>query len=242
MTSFERTVVMLQPFSLFLYNQVKGEIKKVMDSKKDGRVKILDVGGRKSPYTCGIDAEIYISDLPRVSDVQKSLNLGLNDDMIHLVQKKRSNIKDIVYDDMTKTQLPENSYDCVVAVEVLEHVREDENFVKNVAKVLKPGGVFIMTTPNGDFKPIPHNEDHVRHYKRKDLADLLSAHFSEADVFYSVKDSKWRKAGLGGINASRPMRTLKALIGNYISNKESGAPQVREQAMGTHHLVAVCKK
>ncbi len=40
------------------------------------------------------------------------------------------------------------SFDIVVSSEVLEHMDEPERGIKEVERVLKPGGVFVMTTPN----------------------------------------------------------------------------------------------
>lgn len=41
-----------------------------------------------------------------------------------------------------------NSYDAVVASEVVEHVTNKQSFVKSCITALKPGGSLIMTTPN----------------------------------------------------------------------------------------------
>ena len=46
--------------------------------------------------------------------------------------------------------IPPNSFDCVFAIYVLEHVANDEGFMQAVARVLKPGGSFYFITPNGD--------------------------------------------------------------------------------------------
>ncbi len=142
---------------------------------------ILDVGGRKSPYTIGLPGLVTISDLPRVTEVQQKLNLGLTDQLNEITRSRRSNVKEIVYDDMARTKLPQNSFDLIVSVEVLEHVDEDKAFVANVARVLRPGGWFIMTTPNGDFVANT-NPDHKRHYQREQLRALLKSAFAEVHV------------------------------------------------------------
>ena len=45
--------------------------------------------------------------------------------------------------------IPTESFDCVFAIYVLEHVADDLNFIESVARVLKPGGSFFFITPNG---------------------------------------------------------------------------------------------
>jgi 2-polyprenyl-3-methyl-5-hydroxy-6-metoxy-1,4-benzoquinol methylase/uncharacterized protein YbaR (Trm112 family) len=41
----------------------------------------------------------------------------------------------------------ENSIDCIIASEVLEHVSDPKRFIENLIKVLKPNGVIVLTTP-----------------------------------------------------------------------------------------------
>ena len=82
----------------------------------------------------------------------------------------------------------------MVSVEVLEHVEEDDLFVKEVSRVLKPGGVFIMTTPNGDWVE-NKNPDHKRHYKRNQLDTLLNKYFEDVSVEYAIVGGKFRKSG-----------------------------------------------
>ena len=44
--------------------------------------------------------------------------------------------------------LPDNSYDCVVSIEVLEHLENHIRFMREIMRVLKPGGLALLTTPN----------------------------------------------------------------------------------------------
>ncbi len=44
--------------------------------------------------------------------------------------------------------LPSNSIDIAVSNNVLEHVEHPEAFLKEVQRVLKPGGIYIIKTPN----------------------------------------------------------------------------------------------
>ena len=60
--------------------------------------------------------------------------------------------------------LEEASVDAVVSFETLEHIREHDDFVAEVKRVLRPGGLFIVSTPRpscifgakGEPKPLPY--------------------------------------------------------------------------------------
>lgn len=44
--------------------------------------------------------------------------------------------------------LPDGTFDCVISIEVLEHMENHVRFIKEAMRVLKPGGIAIFTTPN----------------------------------------------------------------------------------------------
>ncbi|MDD5638489.1 MAG: methyltransferase domain-containing protein [Candidatus Pacebacteria bacterium] len=50
--------------------------------------------------------------------------------------------------DATNLPFPDNSFDCVVCSEVIEHIPEDEKVLSEAKRVLKNKGTFIVTTPN----------------------------------------------------------------------------------------------
>jgi SAM-dependent methyltransferase len=194
------------------------------------------VGGRKSHYTIGLNADVTVTDLPRETNLQRQLNLGINARMIEQMRKRRSNVKGIVYDDMTCSKLPSGGYDIIVAVEVLEHVEQDELFLKNVARVLRPGGVFFMTTPNGDYIRNT-NPDHKRHYQRHLLVELLAKHFSAVEVWYAVPAGTFHRVGVrGSWSWRRPFRTTGRMACGLMHNLQTRMLDVRTQGYGTAHL------
>lgn len=42
----------------------------------------------------------------------------------------------------------DNSFDCCLLIEVIEHISDKWSAVKELKRVLKPGGILIITTPN----------------------------------------------------------------------------------------------
>jgi SAM-dependent methyltransferase len=43
-------------------------------------------------------------------------------------------------------------FDCVISIDVLEHLKQDQPFLREIRRVLKPGGKVVITVPNGDEK------------------------------------------------------------------------------------------
>jgi len=192
-------------------------------SVKKRPISILDVGGRKSPYTIHVDANISLLDVPQENETQEQLNLGFTSELLTFIKNKRSNIKDIIIEDMTKSTIPNASYDAVVCVEVIEHVEEDDIFVKQISNVIKSGGWAYFTTPNGDYiknEPPYYNPDHKRHYTKIQLQKLLEKHFREVEVVYAVKTGKYRSWGHKSFSINKPIKLLKSIIGNIINHFE----------------------
>lgn len=222
---------------------VRKKLNELVKAHPSGKPVVLDIGGRKSPYTIGLPCEVFVSDIPRESDVQKGLNLGINDTIIQYYRQNRSNIKDIVYDNMSHTKLPDASYDLISCIEVIEHVPEDEDFIRNSSKVLKPGGVAFFTTPNGDYiknEPPNYNPDHVKHFTREQLKNLLEKYYDEVDVYYAVKTGKNYFNSLYTWNISNPIRLIKTINASLASHRESG--ERRPEAARSAHLFAIARK
>ena len=240
MKPFELGYLCAEPFLPPLMKLVRRRMKNLNRAYAE-TPNVLDVGGRKSHYTIGVRADVTITDLPRESDIQKELSLGINDAIIEKTISRRTNVRQVLFDDMTHSTLLDETFDCVVAVEVLEHVEHDAEFVSEVNRVLKPSGVFLMTTPNGDFLR-NNNPDHKRHYRRQQLADLLSEFFDSVEVEYAIRGGKYRRWGLRGWSIRHPHRTALSMFGNIINTVESSGEAIKAQSNGTHHLVATAWK
>jgi SAM-dependent methyltransferase len=78
------------------------------------------------------------------------------------------------------------TFDVVVAFQVIEHISEDQEFLYEVNRVLKPGGCFVLTTPNREsrLKPgqRPFNPHHVREYSSEQLQARLQCVFPDVEM------------------------------------------------------------
>lgn len=100
------------------------------------------------------------------------------------VALNKDNLKDIEFIQMNVPHMPafkDNSFDVVVSFQVIEHIEDDHTFLKEIARVLKPGGKLIMTTPNIKMS-LTRNPYHVREYTAPELDNLCKKYFSTVDT------------------------------------------------------------
>jgi SAM-dependent methyltransferase len=76
-------------------------------------------------------------------------------------------------------------FDCFLACEVLEHIRDDDSFLERAYDLLKAGGQLVLSVPARTKYWSYHDEavGHLRRYERKQLYDLIwRAGFSEIEI------------------------------------------------------------
>lgn len=81
-------------------------------------------------------------------------------------------------------------FDCVVSFQVIEHIKRDKLFVQEVMRVLRPGGKFIVSTPNRPMS-LTRNPWHVREYSADELRQLLSDFSSVEQLGVSGNERVW---------------------------------------------------
>jgi len=121
-------------------------------------------------------------------------------------QFKQGNIPPLPYDN--------DCFDTVVSFQVIEHIKNDQRYLEEIYRVLKPGGVALITTPNIK-KTLTRNPWHIREYTAAELKSLAKG------VFDSVK--------MLGIDGNEKVMTY------YEQNKQSVARITRYDIFNLQH-------
>lgn len=76
-----------------------------------------------------------------------------------------------------KIDLPDNSFDIITMIDVLEHIKQHNLVLKTVHRLLKKNGVFLATVPAYQWLYTKRDEfhHHCRRYSKSELNTLLSS-------------------------------------------------------------------
>jgi SAM-dependent methyltransferase len=81
----------------------------------------------------------------------------------------------LVQGDLTRLPFPDGTFDVITALDVVEHIREDQRALQEVHRVLRPGGVLLISVPAFRCLWGPHDMalQHVRRYTARQLRTLM---------------------------------------------------------------------
>lgn len=77
--------------------------------------------------------------------------------------------------------LADNTYDFVISFQVIEHIQDDALYLREIRRVLKPGGKALITTPNRSMS-LTRNPWHIREYLPAELTRLAATLFTGVEM------------------------------------------------------------
>ena len=117
----------------------KLRFQKVIKSIPPGS-KVLDLG-------CGFNGKL-------LKKIEEKISLGVGIDISVNSQNKSSKIKLIAHDLNYPLPFSENEFDVVTSLANLEHLESPQKSLEEIYRVLKPGGILLLTTPSTYGKPV----------------------------------------------------------------------------------------
>lgn len=86
--------------------------------------------------------------------------------------------------DAVHLRFGDNTFDTIVSFETVEHVSDVGAYLNEVRRVLKPDGVYLVSTPCAPRSTqTPENPFHVQEWSAPDFSKLLSGYFDSVRMF-----------------------------------------------------------
>ncbi|MEK7765581.1 MAG: class I SAM-dependent methyltransferase [bacterium] len=91
--------------------------------------------------------------------------------------RKRGIADAVVQPEPDRLPFPDGRFDLITCLDVIEHVKDDVGMLREMCRVLKPGGAAFFTTPAFPALWSVHDESlhHMRRYRRRELVDKFAA-------------------------------------------------------------------
>lgn len=129
--------------------------------RKNGCKTVLEIGGGGSlfaPAAAWVDLDVTVLD-PYNAQPEIDAQNKATGKPVKFINERLENYK------------TGQSFDAVLALSVIEHVDDDENFIRLMSKLVRPGGLLVITT---DFHPSgkPLVDGHIRTYNEKSLLEM----------------------------------------------------------------------
>ena len=120
--------------------------------------------------------------------------IGVDIDLASLAQAYKT-YKQISFMNVNGLALPfmDKCLQNIVTLETIEHIEDDHSYVQELARVLRPDGVCIVSTPNREHS-LRHNRVnpyHVREYIEPELMGVLQTGFHDVRIFFQGYSSRY---------------------------------------------------
>jgi SAM-dependent methyltransferase len=172
--------------------------------------KILEIGSG-----IGNISAFFIKDSYQIvlSDIRNSYCTYLAEIFRNEVERNNIIRIDLVHPEFDKTYASWfSTFDTVFALNVLEHIKDDELAICNAKKLLRDGGNLVILVPAYPFlyNRFDKELEHFRRYTKKSLSALIAGHF------HLVHTKYFNLAGIPGWFFSGKVLQNKIIPGNQM--------------------------
>ena len=175
------------------------------------------------------DIGCYTGEVTAQFKALKAKAIGIDISFSSLLKAKAKDINVLRADMSSIIPLRDESTDLVYCSEVIEHLMDTDKFLIEIKRILKPGGILFLTTPNIAalknririlFGKYPYNLEyklggagHVHLYNKAKLREQLEGHGLMIIRFYGINIIPWKYC-----QKSKIVYRLNSLISNPLSS------------------------
>ncbi|MFB9757509.1 class I SAM-dependent methyltransferase [Ectobacillus funiculus] len=169
------------------------------------------IKGRVLDIACGTGYGCHMVAKDRKREVHEIIGVDVDQETI-LYANREYNHQKVTYiqGDALDPELPEKLglFDTILSFETIEHVQDDQLFMNNLYRMLKPGGRLILSSPFGRGRGMPTSEPfHVHQLTPKEFEELFTR-FSSMEMYYQR-----------GVTFEKPRDDVRYFIGVAVCTK-----------------------
>ena len=134
------------------------KIKKILEQEIDpayvdrAEIILAEMVNKEKVLEVGCGRGFYLKALKEINPKINITGIDLNKEYLEVAKKYVDNKEvKIIKGDVTNLKFDNNSFDGVIASEILEHIKDDKKALKEIARVLKPNGILVISVPNKDY-------------------------------------------------------------------------------------------
>jgi SAM-dependent methyltransferase len=181
---------------------------------------------------------------------EKVLGIDLERDVIDHAAERYPNVR-FQAGDLATLAFPDGSFDAVVSFQVIEHLQSPRGFATECARILRPGGVLVLSTPNRlTFSPEGiRNPFHTVEFAPAELRGVLEDRFNVqllGGTFHGPRLAlveRMMRTGLPERLISQPAPEWPAWLRRVVASVTPRDFRIRERNVdGSLDLVAVAHR
>lgn len=182
--------------------------------------KVLDVG-------CGTGyGTAYLAEV-----AQEAIGIDISRMAINLARKRYPAVK-FLRMDAHHLNFPAESFDLIVSTENLEHLRDQDGHLQELARVIKRGGLCFIATPNPEMFVGIRNRYHIKENTFDELLLLLKRNFDDVVILENQlapstlegqrnREERFAR-GHKGMTPNGQLRVFDSILdASYLSNTHS---------------------
>jgi len=196
-SSAERVKPSIFQYDYLVLNELSADVRRLIAATPPGATRALDLGAGESPYRQVLEAK------------------GLEVKTLDVSSDTGADYQGTV----ESTGLPDESFDVVLCTQVLEHCDDPFRGIREIRRILRPGGHSILSVPHVWFFH-PHPRDHWR-FTQQGLARLCESAGLEVKVLLGQGGSMLAAAQVGNFLAYGVLRAAGAPL--YALGNVAGA-------------------
>jgi SAM-dependent methyltransferase len=189
-------------------NIYEGRLNRVYDSIAKAIVKfipqrgdLLDIGAGFGGFLCRAE-----------KDGWNLIGIELSDSAFEVCQRRLGNKVQILKVPFEKADLPHNSVDCIVMLNVIEHLRDPVNVCKRAFQILRPGGCLALRWPQHIYNQNLAPPAHLHEFTRYSIEELFRVSGFTEITEYWTEIQDYRNQGYKKYLQAKILRLLAKIF------------------------------